>query len=77
MLDVGTENEERLEDPLYLGLRRKRVRGEEYQRFIDTFVNGVRNVFPNILLQWEDFLKGNAIKQLKRFKEMKGTGINI
>ena len=69
MLDVGTDNEERLKDPLYLGLRQKRVRGEEYQAFIDRFVNAVRKVFPNVLLQWEDFLKGNAIKQLNRFKD--------
>lgn len=69
MLDVGTDNEERLKDPLYLGLRQKRVRGKEYQAFIDSFVDAVRKVFPNVLLQWEDFLKGNAIKQLKRFKD--------
>jgi len=69
MLDVGTNNEERLKDPLYLGLRQNRVRGEEYQAFIDRFVNAVRKVFPNVLLQWEDFLKGNAIKQLNRFKD--------
>ena len=47
MLDVGTNNEERLKDPLYLGLRQNRVRGEEYQAFIDRFVNAVRKVFPN------------------------------
>lgn len=69
MLDVGTNNEERLKDPLYLGLRQNRVRGQEYQAFIDRFVNAVRKVFPNVLLQWEDFLKGNAIKQLNRFKD--------
>ena len=69
MLDVGTDNDERLTDPLYLGLRHKRIRGEEYQAFIDGFVDAVRRVFPNVLLQWEDFLKGNAIKQLKRFKD--------
>lgn len=69
MLDVGTNNKERLKDPLYLGLRQNRVRGEEYQAFIDRFVNAVRKVFPNVLLQWEDFLKGNAIKQLNRFKD--------
>ena len=69
MLDVGTNNEERLKDPLYLGLRQNRVRGEDYQAFIDRFVNAVRKVFPNVLLQWEDFLKGNAIKQLNRFKD--------
>ena len=70
MLDVGTDNEDRLKDPLYLGLRQNRVRGEEYQAFIDRFVGAVRKVFPNVLLQWEDFLKGNAIKQLNRFKEV-------
>jgi malic enzyme len=67
-LDVGTDNEERLKDPLYLGLRHKRIRGTEYQDFIDRFVAGVRKVYPHVLLQWEDFLKGNAIKQLDRFR---------
>ncbi len=69
MLDVGTDNEERLADPLYLGLRRHRVRGQEYQEFIDEFVAAVKKVFPDVVLQWEDFLKGNAIKQLRRFRD--------
>ncbi len=69
MLDVGTDNEERREDPLYLGLRQKRVRGAEYQAFIDRFVEAVCKVFPNVLLQWEDLLKENAINQLNRFKD--------
>ena len=68
-LDVGTDNEERLNDPLYVGLRQKRVRGEAYQAFIDEFVEAVNKVFPNVCLQWEDFLKGNAIKQLNRFRD--------
>ncbi len=68
-LDVGTDNEERLNDPLYLGLRQRRVRGDAYQEFIDTFVAAVQKVFPKTVLQWEDFLKGNAIKQLKRFRD--------
>ena len=68
-LDVGTDNEERLKDPLYLGLRRKRVRGDDYQAFIDAFVAAVQKVFPRTLLQWEDFLKANAIHQLKRFRD--------
>jgi Malic enzyme len=72
-LDVGTDNEERLADPLYLGLRQRRVRGEEYQAFIDRFVAAVRRVYPNVLLQWEDFLKGNAIKQLDRFRDQLST----
>ncbi len=72
-LDVGTDNEERLRDPLYLGLRQKRVRGDEYQNFIDRFVTAVRRVYPNVLLQWEDFLKANAIKQLDRFRNQATT----
>ncbi|MBN2318385.1 MAG: NAD-dependent malic enzyme [Acidobacteria bacterium] len=68
-LDVGTDNEERLEDPLYIGLRQKRIRGEAYQEFIDEFVGAVKEVFPYVCLQWEDFLKGNAIHQLNRFRD--------
>lgn len=69
MLDVGTDNEMLLNDPLYLGLRQRRVRGAAYQEFIDKFVAAVQKVFPNVLLQWEDFLKGNAIHQLDRFQD--------
>jgi malic enzyme len=69
MLDVGTDNQERLADPLYLGLRHARIRGEEYQDFIDRFVAAVQRVFPGVLLQWEDLLKENAIKQLNRFRD--------
>jgi malic enzyme len=72
-LDVGTDNEERLADPLYVGLRHKRIRGDEYQAFVDRFVAAVRRVYPNVLLQWEDFLKGNAIKQLDRFRDQLAT----
>jgi malic enzyme len=68
-LDVGTNNEERLADPLYVGLRHKRIRGAEYQEFIDKFVAAVKKVFPNVLLQWEDFLKENAITQMERFRD--------
>ncbi len=69
MLDVGTDNEDRHKDPLYLGLRQRRIRGKEYQAFIDKFVDAVCKVFPNTLLQWEDFQRDNAIRQLNRFKE--------
>ncbi len=69
MLDAGTENEERLADPLYLGLRRRLVRGAEYQAFVDEFVEAVCTVCPGALLQWEDFLKENAITQLERFRD--------
>jgi malic enzyme len=69
MLDVGTDNQERLSDPLYLGLRHKRIRGREYQDFIDRFVDAVVRVYPDAVLQWEDFLKGNALRQLARFRD--------
>jgi malate dehydrogenase (oxaloacetate-decarboxylating) len=68
-LDVGTDNEERLADPVYLGMRHKRVRGEEYQAFVDAFVAAVKKVFPRVVLQWEDFLKENALFQLARFRD--------
>jgi malate dehydrogenase (oxaloacetate-decarboxylating) len=68
-LDVGTDNEERLADPLYLGMRHRRVRGEAYQEFVDAFVAAVRKVFPEVVLQWEDFLKENALFQLARFRD--------
>ena len=69
MLDLGTDNETLLADPLYIGLRRKRVRGDEYQAFVDEFVAAVAQVFPGAVLQWEDFLKENALLQLERFRE--------
>jgi malate dehydrogenase (oxaloacetate-decarboxylating) len=69
MLDVGTDNQERLNDPLYFGMRHPRVRGEAYQGFVDSFVAAVRKVFPRVVLQWEDFLKENALFQLARFRD--------
>ena len=69
MLDVGTNNEDRLKDPLYFGMRHERLRGDAYQEFIDRFVVAVKKVFPHVVLQWEDFFKGNAIKQLNRFRD--------
>jgi malate dehydrogenase (oxaloacetate-decarboxylating) len=73
MLDVGTDNEERLNDPLYLGTRQRRVRGEAYQEFVDEFVEAVREVFPHTILQWEDFLKENAMLQLARSRDRMTT----
>jgi malate dehydrogenase (oxaloacetate-decarboxylating) len=73
MLDVGTDNEERLSDPLYLGTRQQRVRGEEYQAFVDEFVDAVREVFPHTILQWEDLLKENAMVQLERTRDRMTT----
>jgi malic enzyme len=69
VLDVGTDNQERLNDPLYLGLRHQRIRGSDYQDFIDRFVDAVIRVYPDAVLQWEDFLKANAIAQLARFRD--------
>jgi malic enzyme len=69
MLDVGTDNDERLNDPLYVGVRHRRVRGDAYQAFVDRFVEAVFRVYPDAVLQWEDFLKGNAITQLRRFRD--------
>jgi malic enzyme len=69
MLDVGTDNEERLNDPLYLGTRQRRIHGPAYQAFIDRFVDAVAQVYPGAVLQWEDFLKANAIAQLHRCRD--------
>src|SRR5271154_48043 len=55
LLDVGTDNEERLKDPIYIGWRHNRVRGGEYDAFVDAFVKSVRKRWPHVLLQWEDF----------------------
>jgi malate dehydrogenase (oxaloacetate-decarboxylating) len=69
MLDVGTDNEERLADPLYLGVRQRRLRGEAYQSLVDEFVEAVQDTHPGAILQWEDFLKENALLQLERFRD--------
>ena len=57
LLDVGTDNEDRLKSPLYIGWRHQRVRGEEYDAFVDDFVNAVKKRWPHVLLQWEDFAR--------------------
>jgi malate dehydrogenase (oxaloacetate-decarboxylating)(NADP+) len=68
-LDVGTNNHELLEDPLYLGLRQPRVRGADYDSFIDEFVTAVQDLYPKCCLQWEDFANINAVPILARYKD--------
>lgn len=69
VLDCGTDNEERLRDPHYLGWRHPRIRGEDYVAFMDAFVRAVRDEFPGVLLQWEDFSRDNASFLLERYQD--------
>ena len=69
ILDAGTNNEERLRDPEYLGWRHRRVTGSDYDDFIDLFVKAVKEVFPGALLQWEDFSKLQARTILDRYRD--------
>ena len=69
LLDVGTNNEDRLKSPLYIGWRHHRVRGEEYDAFVDVFVQSVKKRWPHVLLQWEDFAGSNAARFLARYRD--------
>ncbi|MCW5588505.1 MAG: NAD-dependent malic enzyme [Legionellales bacterium] len=81
-LDVGTNNQKLLDDPMYLGWRHHRVSGEQYDHFIDQFVTCVQKKFPNVFLHWEDFGRENARRNLERYRDkmctfnddMQGTG---
>src|ERR1700751_3430629 len=68
ILDVGTNNQERLNDPEYLGWRHERITGEEYLDFVDRFVQAVKQELPNTCLQWEDFATPNARPLLVRYQ---------
>ena len=83
VLDVGTDRDSLLKDPLYLGNRHERVRGDRYYDFIDKFVQTVEKLFPKLYLHWEDFGRSNAANILNKYKEkiatfnddIQGTGI--
>jgi len=81
-LDVGTDNLNDLKDPYYLGYKAGRLQGAEYEEFIDKFINGIQEKFPDILIQWEDFSRQNAFNILDKYRykilsfndDIQGTG---
>jgi len=68
LLDVGTDNETLLHDPIYIGWQHHRIRGQEYDDFVEAFVSAVERRWPHILLQWEDFAGTNAAILLERYR---------
>lgn len=69
MLDVGTDNEKLLNDPMYMGARHKRIRGKEYDDFIETFIRSVQRRWPDAMIQFEDFAQPNAMPILQRYRD--------
>jgi malate dehydrogenase (oxaloacetate-decarboxylating) len=69
LLDAGTNNEERLRDPLYIGWRHERISDSDYDEFVDAFVQAVKRKFPRVLLQWEDFAQPHAGPLLDRYRD--------
>ncbi|WP_019787254.1 malolactic enzyme [Streptococcus sobrinus] len=84
-IDAGTNRQELLDDPMYLGNRHERVRGDKYYNFIDKFVQTAENLFPKLYLHWEDFGRSNAATILDKYKkdiptfndDIQGTGIVV
>jgi malate dehydrogenase (oxaloacetate-decarboxylating) len=69
LLDAGTDNDERLKAPIYIGWQHRRVRDRDYDDFVDAFVTAVKRRWPNVLLQWEDFAGSNAARLLERYRD--------
>lgn len=69
VLDVGTNNQQLLNDPLYMGWRHPRISGDEYYEFVDEFIQAVKQRWPDVLLQFEDFAQKNAMPLLNRYRD--------